>query len=288
MRRAVLASIVAALVVLPAGAAFADDCTPVPPVTGCPTNAPTPPPNPTPRPSSSPSPSPTPQQANAQAERVDLEREFFDLVNRERRNRGMRVLSYSSVLTDVARRHSARMASEGRLYHNTSELRSEEFARRNNYPTMVGENVGEGPSVQWLHDAFMNSPSHRSNIIESRYTAMGIGVTVKDGTIWVTQDYIQERVPSRASFPRAPVVPRTSNRATVLPNRVPEAKPARPGTIAPVVPPAPKISALRLPPIPAPVAAPVEERRKPLMPLAVLATLSAVAFASRKDAGAWI
>ncbi|HVL89535.1 MAG TPA: hypothetical protein VM841_04795, partial [Actinomycetota bacterium] len=118
--------------------------------------------------------------------------------------------------------------------------------------------------------------------------AMGIGVTVKNGTIWVTQDFIQERVPSRASFPKAPVVPRTSNRTSVLPagRPAPAAPPA--ATVAPIVPPKPKISALRLPPIPAPVAAPIDEQRRPLMPLAVLATLSAVAFASRKDAGAWI
>ena len=285
MRRFVLATLAVALVVLPAAGAFADECTPVPPVTRCATQAPTPPA--TPPPSSSPSPTPTANQAGAAANRVDMEREFFELINRERRTRGMRSLAYNAVLTDVARDHSARMASEGRLYHNTGELRSEEFARRTNYPTMVGENVGEGPSVEWLHDAFMGSPGHRSNIIESRYTAMGIGVTVKDGTIWVTQDFIQERVPTRASFPRAPIAPRTSLPSTVTRQTGP-AVPSAAGNVAPIVPPAPKISALRLPPIPAPVAAPVPERRRPLMPLAVLATLSAVAFASRRDAGAWI
>lgn len=281
MRRVVLAALAVALIVLPSGAALAGDCTPVPPVTRCATN---PPPAPQ---TASPSPTPTHQQAGAQAERVDLEREFFNLVNRERRSRGMRSLSYNSALTSTARRHSARMAAEGRLYHNTAELRSDEFARRTNYPTMVGENVGEGPSVDWLHDAFMNSPGHRSNIIEPRYTAMGIGVTVKNGTIWVTQDFIQERVPSRATFPRAPISPRTSLPA-VRPRQQVAAPPSAAGTVAPIVPPKPKISALRLPPIPAPIAAPVEDGRKPLMPLAVLATLSAVAFASRRDAGAWI
>lgn len=285
MRRACLVAIIVAFVALPASWAMAADCRPVPQVPNCPTSNPTPAatPSPTPSPSSS-----SPGQANARADEVALERQFFDLVNQERSKRGMRPLSYDSSLTGTARRHSDRMAAEGRLYHNTSELRSEEFARRNGYPLMVGENVGEGPTVRWLHDAFMNSPSHRDNIIERRYTSMGIGVTVSDDTIWVTQDFIQSRSPARvASFPKSPIVPRTGSAPAV---KAPvAAKPAASKVIVTKAPRTPQISTLRVPPIPAPIpAADSVPARKSLLPLAVLATLSAVGFASRRDAGAWI
>lgn len=283
MRRACLIATIVVFVVLPATAALADGCTPVPQVPNCPTANPTPAATPTPTPTQS-----APQQAEARADEVSLERQFFNLVNEERSRRGLRALSYDSSLTATARRHSDRMASEGRLYHNTAELRSEEFARRNGYPLMVGENVGQGPTVRWLHDAFMNSPSHRANIVEGRYTNLGIGVTVSDDTIWVTQNFIQSRTPARvASFPRSPIVPRTgaATRAQIPVAQAPAA--AKPAVRKAVR--TPQISTLRVPPIPAPIPAGDDTpSRKPLLPLAALAMLSAVGFASRRDAGAWI
>lgn len=40
----------------------------------------------------------------------------------------------------------------------------------------LGENVGYGPSIPVVQDAFMNSPSHRSAILDSAYEIVGIGV----------------------------------------------------------------------------------------------------------------
>jgi hypothetical protein len=217
-----------------------------------------------------------------------MERQFFDLVNHERTSRGMSALAYNTKLSSIARSHSDDMASSGKLYHNTAVLESDSFYREMGNPTMVGENVGDGPSVQWLHDAFMSSSEHRSNILEPRYTSLGIGVAVKDNTIWVTEDFIRGGYTVRGSFPirqaRVPLGPppaAVKGLKQILP--VPKAVIGQTGAIKP------DVSALKLPPIPAPIPedAPVRGP-KPLLPLAVLATLSAVAFASRKDAGAWI
>lgn len=90
-------------------------------------------------------------------------------------------LRFDTGLSIVARRHSLRMAREGRLYHSTDLTRR---VRRWRY---LGENVGVGPSIEDLQQAFMDSPPHRQNILSGRYRDVGVGV-VKDsyGTYWVT------------------------------------------------------------------------------------------------------
>lgn len=40
----------------------------------------------------------------------------------------------------------------------------------------LGENVGYGPSIEVVQDAFMNSPSHRSAILDGAYEIVGLGV----------------------------------------------------------------------------------------------------------------
>jgi hypothetical protein len=78
------------------------------------------------------------------------------------------------------------MASSGSLYHNPS-LTSDV----SNWQA-VGENVGEGPNVDDIHTAFMNSPEHRANILDHDFTQVGVGVSVdKNGIIWVTEDFRQ-------------------------------------------------------------------------------------------------
>jgi hypothetical protein len=47
--------------------------------------------------------------------------------------------------------------------------------------------VGYGPSWSAVETAFMNSPHHRSNILDSDYTQIGVGIVVRNGRVWVTQ-----------------------------------------------------------------------------------------------------
>lgn len=110
------------------------------------------------------------------------ESQFVSLINKERTSRGIKSLTVKSDLVSVARRHSERMAAKGSIWHN------------NNLPnevsgnwTALGENVGMGPTVDSLHKAFMNSPGHRANILDREYNQIGVGVVVKDGTIYVTE-----------------------------------------------------------------------------------------------------
>jgi uncharacterized protein YkwD len=91
-------------------------------------------------------------------------------------------LRLNSRLSLVAQRHSARMAKLNRLHHNPNLVKEV-----GDMPwKILGENVGVGSTVNTLHTAFMNSPSHRANILKSAYRQVGIGVLFSRGRTWVT------------------------------------------------------------------------------------------------------
>ena len=118
-------------------------------------------------------------QANTTARAHELR--FVDSTNVERATRGIDRLKVASDLSDVARRHSAKMARESNLHHNPN-LASDVTGW-----SRVGENVGRGGSVSSLHGALMNSDGHRRNILDANFSEIGVGVVVSGHTIWVTQ-----------------------------------------------------------------------------------------------------
>ena len=139
---------------------------------------------------------------------------FVSKANAERTSRGLPALRVATDLTAVARHHSEDMAAKQSLYHNPN-LGSEV----SNWQ-VVGENVGDGGTVQSIHDAFMNSPEHRANILATDYTEIGIGtVTDANGIIWVTQVF---RLPYKATVTHtAPAKPKVvTQRRTATKPRV--------------------------------------------------------------------
>ncbi len=111
------------------------------------------------------------------------EADFIALVNIERAKNDLPALTPVSDIREVARTHSVTMAQESRLHHNPT------FSQEITNWQVVGENVGRGPSVESLHRALMNSEGHRANILHERYTQIGVGVEVRDGQVWVTQNF---------------------------------------------------------------------------------------------------
>jgi uncharacterized protein YkwD len=101
-----------------------------------------------------------------------MESEFIAKMNSARQANGLAPYAVYSDLTSIARQHSQQMASRQELYHNpnlTTEVQNWQA---------VGENVGDGPTVDSIHQAFMNSPEHRANILDHDFTQVGVGVTI--------------------------------------------------------------------------------------------------------------
>ncbi len=110
-----------------------------------------------------------------------LEQAFVDAINAERAAAGLDALAPAGDLTALGRHHSTTMADADQLHHNPSLAADVSGWRK------VGENVGRGPEVDRIHDAFMASTSHRRNVLDTEWTEVGVGVVVRDGQIWVTE-----------------------------------------------------------------------------------------------------
>lgn len=109
--------------------------------------------------------------------------EFLSLQNQARRDHGDRALSMDRRIARYAKRHSKQMAEQGYLYHTSSLANA--LGRR--HWSIAGENVGVGPDLLTLQDAFMNSSEHRKNILRGSYHDAGVGVYIDDdGLVWVT------------------------------------------------------------------------------------------------------
>lgn len=105
------------------------------------------------------------------------------LANRERAARGVPGLRWDNELAAKAARWADRMADTNTLSHSTiTDGVSRGWA-------VLGENVGWGDDVEIVHKQFMNSPSHRDTMLNRSFSAVGIGVTVKGGKVWIAQVY---------------------------------------------------------------------------------------------------
>ncbi|MBW3621265.1 MAG: cell wall-binding repeat-containing protein [Actinobacteria bacterium] len=116
------------------------------------------------------------------------EAELGRLLNAERTARGLPGLANSAALRTVARRHAQRMMTEGTIFHN-ERLREDVEAV---FPAWasIGENVGYGPSVPRVHEAFLASPAHRANILDPDWGWVGIGVVSGGSRLFMTQNFL--------------------------------------------------------------------------------------------------
>lgn len=159
--------------------------------------APSPPPaSPDPAPAPSP-PSPAPSLPGSGSVSLNQqEQQLLNLVNNERNRRGLAPLRVDNRLNHLARLKSQDMidnryfAHESPVYGRVGDmLRSAGIGF-----TLAAENLGVGGSINSIFSAFMASPSHRSKIIDSRYTHTGIGVIHQPGRGYlVTQIFLLPR-----------------------------------------------------------------------------------------------
>jgi uncharacterized protein YkwD len=110
--------------------------------------------------------------------RPDLEARMLQLVNEERASKGLRPLRADPELTEVARAHSRDMLARGYFSHVSPEGK-DPFDRirqaQVSYLT-AGENLALAPTLSLAHQALMNSPGHRANILRPAFGRVGIGI----------------------------------------------------------------------------------------------------------------
>jgi uncharacterized protein YkwD len=108
------------------------------------------------------------------------------LVNAQRAAHGMRALIVSPCATRYAAPWSTHMAATGTLVHQSLApiLRCPAQA--------AGENIAYGTmTADQLMAMWMNSAGHRANILNPRFTRIGVGaVRTTTGRWWATQDFV--------------------------------------------------------------------------------------------------
>ena len=103
------------------------------------------------------------------------------LLNAERVRRWLPPLKVLPRLAAVASSHSARMASQRRLYLDPR------LAATIRPVSAWGENVACVEDPGELHRALMSSPRHRINILEPTFNAVGVGTSTNLSCTWTTQ-----------------------------------------------------------------------------------------------------
>ena len=179
-----------------------------------------------------------PASATAPAE----EAQFVNSVNAVRAANGLPPLTVNSELTAIARAWAQRMADSMTLAHNPNY----QYQVTQNWH-MLGENVGVGPQVALVHDAFVASPDHYHNIVNPSFTEIGVGVAYGANGALYTAHQFMVRYPDQAP---APVVVEATPTPAPAPDPAPE--PAAAPKAAPELEPAPAAS-----PAPEPAPAPV-------------------------------
>ena len=119
------------------------------------------------------------------------EQSFLDRTNSLRASQGIRPLQEHGVLTQKAESWAQYMASTHALAHSTLSSGLSRLAWKS-----LGENVGwasggKDPYLQ-IHNGFASSSGHRANLLNPKFTHMGIGVAVAgDGSVWVAEVFAQ-------------------------------------------------------------------------------------------------
>jgi hypothetical protein len=153
---------------------------------------------------------------------------FVAEINALRASKGLPGLEVHPNLVGKARDWAKTMADAGRIWHSRlSDGVTADWQK-------LGENVGVGPSVKGLHAAFVASPHHYENLVDSAFTHVGIGVVTVNGTIYVSEMFMQltSRPATKAVTPRPPA-PAPSPRPVPAPSKPtlrPTPKPAAPST----------------------------------------------------------
>lgn len=111
---------------------------------------------------------------------------LLELVNEDRRDRGLSQLQRSAQMDEVAFRWSVQQAAEGRMYANPDY--------RQQIPaglTAAGEALAWGQATpDAMYDALRNASGSSENITNPQYTHIGIGVAFNDkGQAYATLDF---------------------------------------------------------------------------------------------------
>lgn len=142
----------------------------------------------------------------------EIEQEILRATNFERESLGFEPLKYDSGLADLARYHSANMARHDFFAHEDHEGKTVGSRAQARYSQLLYVSIGENLAsltnatdskmvVTEAISGWMDSPGHRENILNSRFTHLGVGVIVEGRKVLITQVFAYPMVKLISKIP---------------------------------------------------------------------------------------
>lgn len=116
--------------------------------------------------------------------RYGYAQDVLKIVNQQRQANGRSKVVMTKDLTDAAMKRAAELAVSFSHTRPNGQSCSTAFK----WSTRWGENINWGPTTPAaVMNSWMNSSGHRANILSNKFTSIGIGCFVKDGTYYWVQ-----------------------------------------------------------------------------------------------------
>jgi uncharacterized protein YkwD len=118
-------------------------------------------------------------------------KQIFALGNQARAQAGRASLAWDPALAAAALQHCRMMAAEGPIshqYRGEPDL-SSRAAQAGAHFSLIEENVAVAPSAAAVHQAWMQSPGHRQNLLSPEVDHVGTAVVYARGVLYAVADY---------------------------------------------------------------------------------------------------
>jgi len=183
---------------------------------------------------------------------------LWQLLNGDRVNNGVAPLTQHATLVSIAQWRSKDMVQRDYFSHTILGTSYEVYHWYDTNGlswTSGGENIGwnagyaDADSPVAINDGFMNSPGHRTNILNTAWTHGGVGAYGADAVTWggqvrnmrmYTEDFIKLKSgspppppPPATPKPTAKPTPKPTPKPTAVPTAVPTAAPTAVPTVTP-------------------------------------------------------
>lgn len=129
--------------------------------------------------------------AAAQSRTSVAEQYLFAAANADRAQMGLPPLRWDDTLYKAAHNHALQMAERQSISHQypgEPELSERGRAAGARF-SVISENVAEASTAPRIHDAWMHSPGHRANLLDSKVDSVGISVLSRNGQLYAVEDF---------------------------------------------------------------------------------------------------
>jgi hypothetical protein len=138
----------------------------------------------------------------------ELRAALWSMIDGGRRSQGLGSLRRDPRLDAVAQAHVMAMLESGRTAHDVGDgMPSDRLSRAGIGARRVGENVARASSLERAHGVLWDSPSHRGNLLDPGYDALGLGIARSEaGDVLVCELFADYGARGVAAAPPARIV----------------------------------------------------------------------------------